>query len=223
MRWTLPFVLACSVGCNSMTSSVAPTPLSPSSASALTFSGRVVESDRGAAVEGAIVCWSPSGGLNCAHTNHDGTYVLVTDRPTFSPRAGTIHQITLDPDVFKEGFEYRQSRVPWDGTSAGITWSPSLQPIVQIDAGQSVTATVFPHEGSGLVLEDECDGCKRIRVAVQRGGTLTYQLKSASGNVRLWLPTFAADLDKVLKKLDLKKVALVGFSMGFARTVPRSR
>ena len=26
--------------------------------------------------------------------------------------------------------------------------------------------------------------------------------------------TFAADLDKLLKKLDLKKVALVGFSMG---------
>jgi hypothetical protein len=191
MRWMLPFVLAFSAGCDSRTSSALPTSPSPSdfTASTLTFSGTVVASDTGEPVEGARVCWSPSGGLNCARTDHDGRYAFATDWPTFPSRGGTVSQITLSPDVFKEGFEYRQSRVPWDGRDR-ITWSPSLQPIVQIEAGQSVTATAFPNEGSGLVLEDECEGCKRIRIAVHRSGTLTYALRSETGSLRFWLPAY---------------------------------
>src|SRR5246500_1208218 len=38
--------------------------------------------------------------------------------------------------------------------------------------------------------------------------------RSSKTGVGYHYDTFAADLDKLLKKLDLKKVALVGFSMG---------
>src|SRR5262245_23759775 len=91
MRWTLAFVVALSVGCGG--TPVGPTTTPPAASpgsTTLTISGRVIEPDGNTPVEGASVCWSPSGEPRCTTTLSDGTYSLVTDRPAFPPTAQSI-------------------------------------------------------------------------------------------------------------------------------------
>jgi hypothetical protein len=136
-------------------------------------------------VEGATVCWSPTGELRCAQTGADGTYVLVTERPDIP---ATAHGARLAPGVSKDGFESRQSLVPYD-LGALMRWSPGLQRIVRIEAGGSFAGTVYLQEGSGIVDEDDCESCKRIQIAIQRAGTVTLRL-TAERDLRLALPRY---------------------------------
>jgi hypothetical protein len=92
--------------------------------------------------------------------------------------------------VRKEGFEYRQSWVPYD-RSARMIWSPGLQRTLQIEAGQSISETAYPEEGSGLLgSEGECDRCKRIRITVQQAGELTIRFTAAREDLRVALPLY---------------------------------
>jgi hypothetical protein len=154
----------------------------------LTISGQVTEPAADfAPVEGANVCWGGSGANpRCAQTGRDGTYVLITDLPNFPPR-GTVR---LAPYVYKGGFESRQALVPWD-RSDRMHWSTGLQRILEVEAGGSVAAIVYPQEGAGLDgsgSRPECDGCKQIRITVPRNGMLTLRLTADSAGVMLLAP-----------------------------------
>ena len=189
MRWALAFVVAFSVGCQQRTSPVQPSaPTTPAGTStSLTILGQVTEPDTNTPVEGATVCWSESFEPRCAQTGMDGTYVLVTDRPKNIP--ATAVGVRLAPGVSKDGFEYRQSWVPYDLGNL-MRWSPGLQRIVRIEAGRSFAGTVFPQEGSGLLDEDDCESCKRIQIAIERSGTLAVRLTAERDSLRLALPRY---------------------------------
>jgi hypothetical protein len=143
----------------------------------LTITGQVTEPAADfAPVEGANVCWGGSGANpRCAQTGADGTYVLVTDWPNVSPGARVV---LLAPFVYKGGFESRQALVLWDG-SARMHWSPGLQRILEIEAGGSLAAIVYPQEGAGLDesgSQPECNACKQIRITVPGNGMLSLRL-----------------------------------------------
>lgn len=186
MRWALACVLAFSVGCQ-RTSPIQPSaPATPAGTStSLTILGQVTEPDTNTPVEGATVCWSESMEARCAQIGMDGTYVLVTDRPHIP---ATAVGARLAPVVSKDGFEFRQSLVPYDLGDL-MRWSPGLQRILRIEAGRSFAGTVYPQEGSGIVDDgDDCEGCKRIQIAIERVGTLTLRLTTERDNLRLALP-----------------------------------
>jgi hypothetical protein len=188
MRWALALIVAFSVGCQQRTSPVQPSaPTTPAGTStSLTILGQVTESDTNTPVEGATVCWSETLERRCAQTGMDGTYVLVTDRPHIP---ATARSAKLAPGVSKDGFEYRQSWVPYDLGNL-MRWSPGLQRIVRIEAGRSFAGTVFPQEGSGILDEDDCESCKRIQIAIQRAGTVTLRLTADRDDLRLALTRY---------------------------------
>lgn len=174
MRWTLLAVLACSLGCSR------PSPVQPSGTTggsnptpskSFSISGVVRESGTNAPLEGASVCWSNNAEPHCGRTAADGSYTFVVPEGLAVPP--TARDVQICPGASKPGFEHRQTCVAW---SAGASWSPVLQQTIQIDAGGSLTGTVYPEEGSGLARADDCQGCKRIRIAIPRAGTLSVQL-----------------------------------------------
>jgi hypothetical protein len=183
----LAFVAAFSAGCDERIGPVRPSYISIPDPSRLSISGQVMEPAANAPVEGARVCWSQTGEDRCAVTGPDGTYLLLTDRPTYPPG---VRSARLAPTVHKEGFEYRQSWIP-DDFSGFLFWSPGLQRILRIEAGGSIAGTVYPQEGSGLVEGgDDCESCKRVQIAVQRTGKLTIRLTVGGDSLRLTLPRY---------------------------------
>ena len=165
-----------------------PLPPPPSPAAAphtLTITGRVTEPAASfAPVEGATVCWWSPSGRRCAQTEADGTYVLVVDPPAI--REGT-RTIRLAPTVHKDDFEQVQSWVLWD-RSDRMSWSPGLQRRIQLEAGQSLSAVVYPQEEGGLIESgDDCKACKRIRMTVPRTGTLSVRFSSEVSILRFVL------------------------------------
>ena len=169
-------------GCDPQVAPQGPSPTTtPVDASRLRISGQVTEPAANAPVEAARVCWSPSSRGQCTETGPDGTYLLLTDRPSYPP---TVLSARLAPTVHKEGYEWRQSWIP-DDFSGFLRWSPGLQRIQRIDAGASLAGTVYPQEGSGLVEDSSCEGCKRIRIEVPRDGHLTVRLIVGSESLRL--------------------------------------
>jgi hypothetical protein len=189
MRWALVFLVAFSAACRQQPSPVQPSP-SPaptgSASATLTILGKVTEPDTNDPVEGASVCWSESAEPRCAQTGADGTYVLVTERPHIPP---TARGAKLAPGVHKNGFEPRQSLVPYD-LGELMYWSPGLQRVVRIEAGRSFAGSVHPQEGSGAIeVEDDCESCKRIQISIHRSGTLTLRL-TAERTLRLALPRY---------------------------------
>ena len=142
-------------------------------------------------VEGASVCMYIPRGLSpgearCTLTRADGTYLLLTDRPVFP---ANVTGVRLAPTVSKEGFEVRQSMVPWDFSNF-MTWSPGLQRVVRIEAGGSIDGTVYPQEGSGIPDDDYCEGCKRIQIVVQQAGTLAIRFNAERADLRLALSQY---------------------------------
>jgi hypothetical protein len=113
----------------------------------------------------------------------DGTYVLVMERPIFP---GNPQGIRIAPFVSREGFEYRQSLIPYN-LAPTLSWSPGMQRVLNLEAGATLTATVYPEEGYGGV-EDGCDSCKVVRVSVPHAGDLTLSLKADDERLRLVLP-----------------------------------
>ena len=158
----------------------------------LTIAGQVTEPAADRPVEGASVCWSPPPDPErCASTRADGTYVLVTGFPRLPPGATNVR---LAPYVSREGFEYRKSFVPYDRGDR-VSWSPGLQRKLQIEAGSSISGTVYPQEGSGAAGsltgdDDGCEACKRISIAVRGAGELTIRLTAEREELRLALPPF---------------------------------
>lgn len=154
----------------------------------MTITGQVTEPAAGfAPVEGANVCWGGSaGGLRCTQTGADGTYVLVTEWRTIPPPGGTVR---LAPFVYRGGFENRQSLVLWD-RSDRMLWSPGLQRILEVEAGGSLAAIVYPQEGAGLDEggSTECDACKQIRITVPHTGMLALRLTAERAGVVLLAP-----------------------------------
>lgn len=152
----------------------------------LIIEGQVIEPAANVPVAGAQVCWAPgsAGGPRCAVTRADGSYRLVTVRLP----AG-VHNARLAPYVSRDGYEYRQSWVDYD-PDGFMQWSPGLQRILRIDAGQSLEATVYPQEGGGGVDGDPgwCNGCKRVRIAVGQTGELSLRFSADDNRLRLTLP-----------------------------------
>jgi hypothetical protein len=179
------FLAVAALACSPSRPSATPPP--PPAPQALTITGQVTEPAADfAPVEGANVCWGgTAANPRCAQTGADGTYVLVTAWRDVPPRAGA----RLGPYVYKGGFENRQSLVLWDGSDR-MHWSPGLQRILEIEAGRSLAATVYPQEGAGLDEggSPECDGCKQIRIAVPHNGMLTLRLTADAVGVMLLAP-----------------------------------
>jgi hypothetical protein len=182
---TLPlWVLAASIaGCSQQPSTVPPPP-PPRDLTQLIMSGRVTEPATGLPIEGASVCWSGSEKAHCGVTAQDGTYSFTTELADFS----NLSNVRLAPGVSKAGYEHRQSFVPYD-YSGTMRWSPGLQRTLRIAAGESISTTVFPAEGSGILdTGEECDACKRLLVTVATNGTLTIRLTSDDSRLTLKLP-----------------------------------
>jgi len=143
-------------------------------------------------VEGATVCIyiplgpSPIPEARCTVTSADGRYLLLTDRPVFP---GNVTAVRLAPSVAKEGFEPRQSMVPWDFSNF-MTWSPGLQRVLRMEAGGFIEGTVYPQEGSGSPDDDYCEGCKRIQIAVRQAGELAIRFSAERADLRLALSQY---------------------------------
>ena len=181
----------------------------------LIIEGHVIEPAANVPVEGAQVCWAPgsAGGPRCAMTRADGSYRLVTVRLP----AG-VQNARLTPYVSKEGYEYRQSWVDYD-PDGFMQWSPGLQRVLRIDAGQSLESTVYPQEGGGGVEADDtwCDRCKRIRIAVGQTGELTVRFSATDDRLRLVVPRAQSAGTPIPVRAGDEVVALIVDAAGPAR------
>lgn len=161
LLWALSLMGLFSCAACSGSNAVSPGPVSPGGvlppgAKPYTLAGVIGDSETGAAIAGAKVFSQVSS----TFTGPDGSYTLAVADSQF-------------PSATKEGFEYRMDD---GGCCLDHTWNTTLQAIIRIAAGQTVTATVFPDEGSGTLWEDDCEPCKRIRLTIPRSGTLWVRL-----------------------------------------------
>jgi hypothetical protein len=129
------------------------------------LSGIVRESGTQPPVANARICWFYP---NCVATGEDGAYRIV--------HSGTPGNC---PFVDAPGFEGRQD--------CGVvqTWNPTIQRTIRIEAGQTVAATIFSDDISGLQQEDYCVACKRLRILAPRSGRLTVRLTPENAGLRL--------------------------------------
>jgi predicted small lipoprotein YifL len=155
-RIAVALVLVTRAGCGTSSPLPGPTPQVTQQPQEPTLTGIVRESGTQAPVPNARVCWFYP---NCVSTGQDGAYSIV--------RSGAQGNC---PFADGQDFESRQDCV------AGLTWNPTLQRIIRIEAGQAIASTIFSDDISGLQLEDYCVACKRIRIVAARSGTLTVRL-----------------------------------------------
>ena len=152
-------------GCDGPASPSAPPP-PPSLDTPFVLAGIVRESGTGTPVPDLNVCWYDE---QCARTKSDGSYRL--DGPH---RSGGGH-IDQCPFVYGDEFEIRQNCL--DFTYPESPWNPTVQRVIRIEAGQSVAATIFADDISGLQQEEDyCAGCKRVRVRAVRAGSVTVRV-----------------------------------------------
>jgi hypothetical protein len=139
-----------------------------------TLSGFIRESESGGPVADAFVFTHSSSTL----TGPDGSYVLVIAD-------------TQIPIVTKEGFEWRSLDRVDASSGHDQTLTTTLQSIIRIEAGETVIASVFPDEGSGLFGEDDCEPCKRIRITIPHNGMLRLHLtpNDLSADLRMVIQT----------------------------------
>ena len=150
-----------------------PTP-DPGAAPLLTFAGVVSESETGTPLAGVSVCWPLK---ICALTGPDGSYQFTAVSPV-DPNA---YRTDVFPYAHRDGFETRGTRVTLTGSR--VSWSPTLQRRITVEAGRSVMSTILRGEGSGIPDErDEglCEPCKSLNVSVPRSGTLVVRLMAES-------------------------------------------
>jgi hypothetical protein len=167
MRWLAPLVLASSVACSDSSPPNRPTP-APVTPSLVSFAGTISESETNTPVAGITVCFHVQ---NCALTGPDGSYQFTVD-PTSLPFAigpGT----RLCPHAWSDSFEGRAACV--SVVSGRVSWSTTLQRTITVEAGRSVSSTIFKGEGSGGA-DDLCEPCKTLRVNVPGRGTLVVRL-----------------------------------------------
>ena len=155
-------------GCSSPSSPVVlpgPTPSQP-----VVLAGAIWESGTHTPLADARICWSN----HCATTLEDGTFRL--DTTAMSAPGYSICVVTG-----KQGFEWRNDCVPT--RSVGVAqYNTSLQRSIVINAGDTVTDTVYFDDASGTILEDACERCKRVLVTIPRNGELRTSLAADGGS-----------------------------------------
>lgn len=94
---------------------------------------------------------------------------------------------SLCPFAFRDDLEGRGACVPMVGNK--VSWSPTLQRRITVEAGRSVMSTIFKGEGSGPAGE-ECEPCKTFHVSVPGSGTLVVRLmaEAAGSGLQLVVP-----------------------------------
>ena len=142
------------------------------------LNGFVLESgSHGPAANVRVCIWQQTNGdaygSNCTQTGQDGSYKLVFTSPT----------VGNCPWVTAQDFEPRQDCITL--AYPRTTWSPSIQRIIRIEAGQTIASTVFADDTGGITGDRYCVLCKRIRIVAVRAGRLTVRLTPENAGLRL--------------------------------------
>lgn len=116
---------------------------------------------------------------NCQLTGPDGSYRIVAGRGEPARPGGTWNPC---PTASAADFEHRQDCISL--TSPETTWSPTLQRIIRMEAGQTVAATIVADDISGL-FDDRCVRCKRVRMVAIRDGRVAVRLLPENAGLRL--------------------------------------
>jgi hypothetical protein len=137
------------------------------------LTGIVLESGTHAPVPDARVCVYELV-ESCAMTKQDGSYTL------------DVSHISPCPYVEKQGFESLGDHV----AVGQSIWSPRLQQLTRVEAGQTVASTVFPDDASGQFCiddydDDYCAICKRIRIVATHNGKLALRLTPENAGLSL--------------------------------------